>query len=261
MSAVGKLAPIAAAVATPYLGRGAGNTYFPGDLAEVLVYTRALSAAERVEVENYLRARYLPGQLPGSRINNPTNQARFIAPANISIAATPSGSGEIRQVEFYANDSLIGQRTNAPYSLTWSNVAPGVYRLAARAIDAVGAAALSDSVSVTVDVPSPLAPVLSQVANQSLIAGATLSLAVQAQDPNAPPFPLRFDLAAAPAGAAIHAASGLLSWRPRPRPGRVGSPLHGGGQSTGRLAECDAELLGCSQRSTFTLVESGRPGH
>jgi hypothetical protein len=37
-----------------FLGRGSDNTYWKGDIAEVLVYARALTAAEWMAVEPYL---------------------------------------------------------------------------------------------------------------------------------------------------------------------------------------------------------------
>jgi hypothetical protein len=39
----------------------AGSTYFNGDIAEIIVYGRAVTQAERQEVENYMRQKYFPG--------------------------------------------------------------------------------------------------------------------------------------------------------------------------------------------------------
>ena len=59
----GNLSTIALSQSTGNLGRGYNNnTYFPGRIAEVLVYDRALSDAERQGVEAYLNARYFPGR-------------------------------------------------------------------------------------------------------------------------------------------------------------------------------------------------------
>ena len=59
-----------------------------------------------------------------------------------------------------------------------------------------------------------LAPILAPIANQTVLAGATLVVTNQATDPNVPPQPLAFSLAAAPAGAAINSSNGLVAWRP-----------------------------------------------
>jgi hypothetical protein len=55
----GKLGTIAGCRDTGNLGRGYNdNTFYAGDIAEVLVYTRALTGAERVAVEQYLDSKY-----------------------------------------------------------------------------------------------------------------------------------------------------------------------------------------------------------
>ena len=59
LSQGGKLATIAGCQSTGNVGRGFNNdTYFAGDIAEVLVYNRALTVAERQAVEAYLNSKY-----------------------------------------------------------------------------------------------------------------------------------------------------------------------------------------------------------
>jgi hypothetical protein len=59
-SALGKLPTLRGIRPVGNLGRGYNdNTYFPGEIAEVLVYTRALTGSERAQVEQYLRDKYL----------------------------------------------------------------------------------------------------------------------------------------------------------------------------------------------------------
>ena len=62
--------------------------------------------------------------------------------------------------------------------------------------------------------PASLAPVLSAIPNQSIIAGQTLLVTNSASDPNVPPLPLSFSLPQAPAGASIGSNSGIFTWRP-----------------------------------------------
>jgi hypothetical protein len=50
---------ISGSAASAFLGKGiAPGTFFPGQIAEVLVYNRALTAQERQQIEQYLEARY-----------------------------------------------------------------------------------------------------------------------------------------------------------------------------------------------------------
>jgi len=80
---------------------------------------------------------------------------------------------------------------------------------------AVSDGTLSSSTAFMVTVTTnSLPPILSPIANRAIIAGATLSVASQASDPNVPAQPLGFALPVAPAGARINPASGLITWRP-----------------------------------------------
>ena len=54
----GKLPVLNGSVSTGFLGRGYNNTYFDGDIAEVLIYDRALTDAERIAVTQYLEDKY-----------------------------------------------------------------------------------------------------------------------------------------------------------------------------------------------------------
>jgi hypothetical protein len=54
----GKLSPITGVSNVGTVGRGWNNTGFLGQIAEVLVYNRALTAAERQAVEQYLKSKY-----------------------------------------------------------------------------------------------------------------------------------------------------------------------------------------------------------
>ncbi len=59
-----------------------------------------------------------------------------------------------------------------------------------------------------------LPPLLSKLPNQTLVAGAALSVTNAAGDPNVPALALGFTLLVAPAGASINPANGLIQWRP-----------------------------------------------
>jgi hypothetical protein len=91
-------------------------------------------------------------QPPTVSLTSPANGATFTSPATISVAANASDSdGTVAKVDFYANSTLLGTSTNAPYGITWSSVPAGTYSLTAVATDNDGAATTSAAVSITVN--------------------------------------------------------------------------------------------------------------
>ncbi len=54
----GKVASIGGVTNSALLGQGLNNTFFPGDVSEVIIYNRALSASERQTLEQYLMTKY-----------------------------------------------------------------------------------------------------------------------------------------------------------------------------------------------------------
>src|SRR6185369_3290286 len=73
----------------------------------------------------------------------------IIAPAEGSTVTTnrvaitadafdPDAGQTIARVEFYAGTGMIGESTNVPYTIAWTNVNPGNYTLTAKAVDSTG---------------------------------------------------------------------------------------------------------------------------
>ncbi|MCI0533677.1 MAG: Ig-like domain-containing protein [Verrucomicrobiales bacterium] len=141
------------------IGGGFNDTYFGGDIAEVLVYTRALSDIERRTVEQYLTTKYFSNKLPTVSITSPANNVSITAPVNITITADASDTdGAVSKVEFFQGNTKLGEDTSSPYSLTWNNVAAGNYSLTAKATDNGGAFRISSPINVTVSGTSPDSP-------------------------------------------------------------------------------------------------------
>jgi RHS repeat-associated protein len=89
---------------------------------------------------------------PTVSITNPTNGQLFvISPTNITLTATASDNGSVTNVAFYSGTNFLGQVTNSPYTMTWSNVAAGTYTLTAIASDNLGAPTVSSPVTITVN--------------------------------------------------------------------------------------------------------------
>jgi hypothetical protein len=88
---------------------------------------------------------------PTVSITAPVNNASFVAPATITIAATAADTdGTISNVQFFNGATLIGTDATSPYSMAWTNVAAGTYSITAKATDNAGAVTTSSVVLVTV---------------------------------------------------------------------------------------------------------------
>jgi len=76
---------------------------------------------------------------PVVALTTPANGTIFPEGGNLAIAATASETGgTIAKVEFYADTTKIGEADAAPYTMTWTDPAPGNYQLVAKATDNVG---------------------------------------------------------------------------------------------------------------------------
>ncbi len=96
-----------------------------------------------------------PNAAPLVQLTTPTNNASFTAPATVALSASASDSdGSVLQVSFYEGARLLGTRTNAPFSITWSNVQAGSYSLTAQAVDNLGALGVSSPANISVAPPS-----------------------------------------------------------------------------------------------------------
>ena len=91
--------------------------------------------------------------VPAVSITNPAGGAVFAAPASLKLGASASVSGgTVTNVAFFANATLLGSVTVAPFNLTSSPLAAGAYSLAAVAT-ASGISATSTVVSIRVVSP------------------------------------------------------------------------------------------------------------
>jgi Bacterial Ig domain len=93
---------------------------------------------------------------PTVSITGPINGSTFVAPASFDITASASDPDSgVQRVDFYANGSFLGSDTTAPYSFSWGNVGAGTYGLQAVAVDNLGVATTSGTVTVTVNNAGP----------------------------------------------------------------------------------------------------------
>lgn len=88
---------------------------------------------------------------PSVTLTNPANNAKFRAPANITLQSSASDpGGSVTNVQYFAGEAFCGSASNAPYTFTLSNAAAGNYLMTARAFDNLGAAVTSAPVAVFV---------------------------------------------------------------------------------------------------------------
>ena len=142
LTLTGKLAKINRASASANIGKGYTG-YFAGDIAEVLVYTRALSTVERQAVESYLLSKYI------NRSSAPANRAPTVsAGSNQSIAlpATATLNAQVNDDNLPSGKLAVNwSRISGPGQVSFSDAAsasstarfsaPGSYVLRVTASD------------------------------------------------------------------------------------------------------------------------------
>jgi chitinase len=66
------------------------------------------------------------------------------------VASASDADGVVTSVNFYANGTLVGTSTSAPYSFAWQNVAHGTYTITAKATDDDGLVTTSGGITINV---------------------------------------------------------------------------------------------------------------
>ncbi len=95
------------------------------------------------------------GNAPTVSLTSPADGATGNAPATIGFAATASDSdGAVTKIEFYQGSHKVGEDASSPYTLDWTNVAPGNYLLYAVATDNTGNRTASVPVSNVINAVS-----------------------------------------------------------------------------------------------------------
>jgi hypothetical protein len=92
-----------------------------------------------------------PNKAPTVQLTSPADNSSYTVPATIPLAATASDTdGTIAKVEFYADTTLLGTDTTAPYQFSWTGAAAGQYSVTAKAYDDKGASTVSTPIAVRV---------------------------------------------------------------------------------------------------------------
>lgn len=116
--------------------------------------------------------------LPLINLSAPINNAAYTIPASPILAANASDTdGTVSKVEFFNGTTLLGQDATAPYSLTLTNAAAGIYTITAKATDNWGATTISSPITLVIGSNSTPCTRPSWVATTAYIANDTISYA------------------------------------------------------------------------------------
>jgi len=98
---------------------------------------------------------------PVVTLTSPSNDARV--KGVVPVSATAVGASPVTRVEFYADGTLLGTDTSAPYETSWDSatVADGPHALTARAYDTEGRVGTTPALPVNVDNTPPDAAITS----------------------------------------------------------------------------------------------------
>lgn len=124
-------------------------------------------------VEKYLNAIAGSGSLnPEVSLTSPDMHELYGEGAAVVIEARASDpDGKVAKVEFYRNDTKLGEAADAPFRLVWANAPEGTHYVRARAIDDTGTATDSATVPIHVNAEGDIGPWLSRDVGQPGIAG------------------------------------------------------------------------------------------
>lgn len=138
-------------------------TKMKGEIAELLIYDAALSAAEQDNLTRYLAGKFnIPlfknaNLAPTVSITSPADGVTLAAPANLTLTAQADDTdGGVVSVAFYANGLLIDRVTKAPFELPVRVFTPGALTFTAIATDNLGATTTSAPVAGTATGSTPV---------------------------------------------------------------------------------------------------------
>jgi hypothetical protein len=126
-----------------------------------------------------------PNTAPTVQLTSPANNSSYVVAGNIPLAATAGDlDGTIAKVEFYADTTLVGTDTTAPYEFSWPASTAGQYSVTARAYDDKGASTVSTPTAVRViSAPTVVATPGTVSVRQGTSTTVDVTLATQPQSP------------------------------------------------------------------------------
>ena len=117
----------------------------------------------------------IAGEWPKITITSPAADSVITDTSEVVIVTDASDNdGYISLVEFFANDSLIGQRDTIPFTYHWINVPPDNYTLKAIATDNQGHQTISNLINIKVGTP----PLVRLEAEAAFLSGGGMTVGV-----------------------------------------------------------------------------------
>lgn len=94
-------------------------------------------------------------RLPSAQITLQAKTNKITLPGSLALSANASVDGRmIRTVQFWDNETLIGEDSEPPFEFLWTNAFAGVHQVRARVIDQLGVSADSAPVEITANLPA-----------------------------------------------------------------------------------------------------------
>jgi subtilase family serine protease len=146
---------------------------------------------------------------PVVSLTAPLDGATLVGSSAALVASASDPDGTVKRIDFYANATILGSASVAPWSITWDHIAPGTYRLTAVATD-------NDGLTTT-----------SAAANVAIVAPVTIDTIVLPEAQAATPYAVtlvatggtgvyawRLAAGQLPAGVSLGASSGVIAGTP-----------------------------------------------
>lgn len=100
---------------------------------------------------------HMPQTIPTVALIEPRASENYYSCNNISFTATATcDNATITKIEYYANDTLIGQTSEDPYRFEWQSPQIGIYRVFARAYNSLGEHADTALATISVSYDDPI---------------------------------------------------------------------------------------------------------
>jgi hypothetical protein len=115
-----------------------------------MVYAKAIGQNNASAKSNYFGLNITDGT-PQVFLQSPMQNYDYNMFEDIVLAATAQDfDGTIQKIEFFANNSLVGESTSSSIRIEWGNLSAGQYRIYAKATDNDGKTAVTPTITINV---------------------------------------------------------------------------------------------------------------